>query len=263
MELSAKGLSLCYEGKEVVHQLDAGVREGKITALIGANGSGKSTLLKGFARLLKPSAGEVLLFNEPLAAYDTKEIARHLSLLPQNPQAPIGINVFELVCFGRYPYLKRYKNDLTKDDYIKVEEAMKLTGTWEFRYRDINALSGGQRQRAWIALTLAQDSKILLLDEPTTFLDLTHQLEILKLLKKLNQEFKKTIVLVIHDLNQAARFADDLICLKSGEILYRGEVRDVFTSEMLRDVFQIDAKIVLDPRSSRPAFLSYDQVEKA
>lgn len=159
--------------------------------------------------------------------------------------------------------MKRYKNDLTKEDHKKVEEAMKLTGTWDFRDRDIHALSGGQRQRAWIALTLAQDSKILLLDEPTTFLDLTHQLEILKLLKKLNQEFKKTIVLVIHDLNQAARFADDLICLKSGEILYRGEVRDVFTSEMLRDVFQIDAKIVLDPRSSRPAFLSYDQVEKA
>ena len=234
--LEAEGLKVGYEGKTVIPGMDVRIPEGKITAIIGPNGCGKSTLLKALGRVIPHEQGTVLLQGRNMAGLKADEIAREMALLPQGPQAPAGLRVQELVSYGRYPWLKGFGR-MTETDRRLVQEAMEQTGTWPLRDRIVDELSGGQRQRVWIAMCLAQNTPLILLDEPTTYLDMAHQLEILELLAKLNREEGKTIVLVIHDLNLAARFAHWLIAMRDGHILQEGNARDVMTPEMLKEVF--------------------------
>jgi len=255
--VKATGITMQYEKKRVIEDLDIVLPLGKITALIGPNGSCKSTLLKGVTRYLKPVAGEFFVKEKLVQEYDPKEMAKLVAMLPQNPLAPSDITVLDLVKYGRFPHQNTFGR-FTKEDQMQVDWALKETELEELKNEPVESLSGGQRQRVWIAMTLAQNSDILLLDEPTTFLDLAHQLDILKLLTRLNKEMGKTIIMVIHDLNMAARFADYMVCLSDGKLLYQGETADVFTHEMLVDVFQIDAEITTDKRTGKPMMLSYD-----
>lgn len=256
--LEAEGLKVGYEGKTVIPGMDVRIPEGKITAIIGPNGCGKSTLLKALGRVIPHEQGTVLLQGRNMAGLKADEIAREMALLPQGPQAPAGLRVQELVSYGRSPWLKGFGR-MTETDRRLVQEAMEQTGTWPLRDRIVDELSGGQRQRVWIAMCLAQNTPLILLDEPTTYLDMAHQLEILELLAKLNREEGKTIVLVIHDLNLAARFAHWLIAMRDGHILQEGNARDVMTPEMLKEVFSLDALIEPDPWTGRPTMITYSQ----
>ncbi len=251
MSLEIKNLVLGYEDKIIVNNIDLSIPKGEITMLIGANGCGKSTLLSGMSRLLIPKEGDVLLEGVSIHDYKAKDLAKKLAILPQGPIAPEGITVKELCYFGRNPY-KNLFGSRTKEDDDMVQWAIEATGLKEFANRQLDSLSGGQRQRAWIAMALTQDTDILLLDEPTTYLDLAYQIEILELLKDLNNKTKKTIVIVIHELNQAARYADNLVCMKKGKIYSQGRVETVFNENMLRDVFGVDSIVIFDPITSRP-----------
>jgi iron complex transport system ATP-binding protein len=251
LELTAQNLSLAYEGTTVIQDLTLTIPTGKITALVGANGCGKSTLLRGFARLLKPTGGAVYLDGKSITKRSTKSVAQQLGLLPQNPIAPEGLTVKDLVAQGRYPY-QNWMQQWSVQDQRFVEMALEMTDLIELSDRPLNTLSGGQRQRAWIAMALAQNTKILLLDEPTTFLDLAHQMEVLDLLYKLNQEQGRTIVLVLHDLNQACRYADYLVAIKNGQIFAEGEPKAVITSEIVHSVFNLKCRIYTDPIAGTP-----------
>ncbi|MFS0785865.1 ABC transporter ATP-binding protein [Shouchella sp. 1P09AA] len=255
--LSTKQLSIGYEKREIVHDLHLHIPDGQITTIIGPNGCGKSTILKTIARILQASKGAVYLDGKSIHKQSTKEIAKKMAVLPQSPEAPSGLTVEELVAYGRYPHQKGF-GQLTGYDREIIQWALEQTNMAEFADRSIDALSGGQRQRVWIAMALAQETDILLLDEPTTYLDLAHQLEVLQVLERLNQEQKRTIVMVIHDLNHAARFADYMVSIRSGKIVKEGAPEDVMNAEVLRDVFQIDASIVTDPRTGKPVCLTYD-----
>ncbi|MEW5859102.1 MAG: ABC transporter ATP-binding protein, partial [Cyanobacteriota bacterium] len=219
--LSTRRLTLAYEGVPIIKNLDLAIPEGKITALVGANGCGKSTLLRGLARLLKPRNGSVYLDAADLFKLSTKEVAKQLGILPQGPVAPEGLTVRDLVALGRYPY-QNWLQQWSKEDERLVALALATTGMTELAERSLDTLSGGQRQRAWIAMALAQDTEILLLDEPTTFLDLAHQIEVLDLLLELNQTQGRTLVMVLHDLNQACRYADYLVAVKEGCVYAHG-----------------------------------------
>lgn len=236
------------------------VPDGLITALVGANGSGKSTILKSMARILNPVQGGVFLDGKLIHRQPTKEVAKQLAILPQNPSSPEGLTVRELVSFGRYPHQKGFGN-LSIEDNRMIEWALHATGMSAFSDRPVDHLSGGQRQRAWIAMSLAQGTEVLLLDEPTTFLDMAHQMEVMTLLEKINREQKRTIIMVVHDLNHAARYAQHLVALKDGTVLYEGSPKKVMTSQMLRDVFNIDADVIPDPRTGAPLCLPYGLVE--
>ena len=249
-------LKIGYSQKTIIPEMSVRIPRGAITSIIGPNGCGKSTLLKGLARIIPVQSGTVLLEGKPMKDMPTKMIARQLALLPQGPEAPAGLSVRELVSFGRYPYQKGF-GTLSKKDREIVEEAMRATRTDTLADRAVDQLSGGQRQRAWIAMALAQDTPIILLDEPTTYLDMAHQLEILELLQRLNREKKKTIALVIHDLNLAARFSDYLIAMKDGEILHEGTAEQIMTPSVLRDVFSLDALVEQDPWTNKPTMISY------
>ena len=251
MSLEIKNLVLGYEDKIIVNNIDLSIPKGEITMLIGANGCGKSTLLSGMSRLLIPKEGDVLLEGVSIHDYKAKDLSKKLAILPQGPIAPEGITVKELCYFGRNPYKNLFVSR-TKEDDDMVQWAIEATGLKEFANRQLDSLSGGQRQRAWIAMALTQNTDILLLDEPTTYLDLAYQIEILELLKDLNKKTKKTIVTVIHELNQAARYADNLVCMKKGKIYSQGRVETVFTENMLKDVFGVDSIVILDPITSRP-----------
>ncbi|MGK7889368.1 MAG: ABC transporter ATP-binding protein [Leptolyngbyaceae cyanobacterium] len=244
-------LTLAYDQTIIIQDLDLTIPTGQITALVGPNGCGKSTLLKGLGRLIKPSSGVVYLNGEAIAHQSTKAIARQLGLLPQSPVAPEGLTVRELVAQGRYPY-QTWLQQWSKTDELAVEEALVTTEMGELRDRPLNTLSGGQRQRAWIAMILAQETEILLLDEPTTFLDLAHQIEVLDLLHNLNQSQQRTIVMVLHDLNQACRYADHLIALQDGKVYAQGTPSVVMTETMVQDVFGIDSRIISDPVAGTP-----------
>jgi len=258
--LSTEKLGIAYGEVDIVKGLDLNIPEGKITTIIGPNGCGKSTILKTMARILKPKTGVVYLDGKAIHTESTKEIAKKMAILPQTPEAPSGLTVFELVSYGRFPHQRGFGR-LTKEDYQIVQWALKETGMIDFHDRPIEALSGGQRQRVWIAMALAQQTDLLLLDEPTTYLDLAHQLEVLKLLERLNQEQKCTIVMVIHDLNHAARFAHHMVALNSGTIIKEGSPTEVMTQEVLKKVFQIDAEIIEDPRTGKPVCMTYDLIE--
>ena len=252
--LEVRGVTLGYADRTVVEDLDLALAPGRITCIVGANACGKSTVLRSMARLLKPRGGQVVLDGHDLHALPTKQVARTLGLLPQSPVAPEGIVVADLVARGRHPHqgaLARW----TREDDKAVAEALELTGTAEIAERSVDELSGGQRQRVWIAMVLAQQTDLLLLDEPTTFLDVAHQVEVLDLLTDLNRARGTTIAMVLHDLNLAARYADRLVALRAGRLRAAGDPADVLTADVVRDVFGMESQVVPDPVSGRPIVL--------
>ena len=249
--LVAEGLTLAYDKREVVHELDLRVPSGKVTVVVGANGCGKSTLLRGLGRLLRPVAGRVLLGDDDVRSLSTRQVAAVLGLLPQQPMAPEGITVGDLVGRGRYPHQGPFRR-WTAEDAAVVAHALAVTGTHELTARRMDELSGGQRQRVWIAMALAQQPGILLLDEPTTYLDVAHQVEILDLLCALNRERGTTILMVLHDLNLAARYADHLVVMAEGRILCEGDPGDVLTVETVHRAFGLQAVVVDDPVTGGP-----------
>jgi len=252
--LSAEGLTLSYGDRTIVEGLDLVIPPGRITAIVGANGCGKSTLLRALARLISPRQGQVILDGKALHGRATKVIARTLGLLPQSPIAPEGIAVADLVGRGRHPHQKLLAR-WSSHDYEVVAQALAATGIEDLADRSVDELSGGQRQRAWIAMALAQETDILLLDEPTTFLDVAHQVEVLDLLTDLNRDRGTTIVMVLHDMNLAARYADHLFALRSGRVVASGAPGEVMTGELIREVFDLDALVVPDPVSGAPIVL--------
>lgn len=249
--LHAEAVTLSYESRLVSRDLDLRIPEGEFTVVIGPNACGKSTLLRALARLLTPSSGRVLLGGEDVRRHSSKELARRLGLLPQSSVAPFGITVADLVGRGRFPH-QRMLQQWSRDDERAVARAMAATGITELAGRAVEELSGGQRQRVWIALLLAQDAPVMLLDEPTTFLDISHQLDVLELCRRLNREEGRTMVLVLHDLNQAARFADHLIVMKDGAVAAAGAPGDILDEELLRRVFGLTARVVPDPVFGTP-----------
>ncbi|GAA2906942.1 iron complex transport system ATP-binding protein [Microbacterium keratanolyticum] len=249
--LAAEGLTLTYGDRTVIDALDIEIAAGKITTIVGANGCGKSTLLRSLARLMSPSAGQVILDGRSVHSLPTREVARVLGLLPQSPSAPEGIAVADLVGRGRHPH-QRALARWSRHDYEVVADALAATGTTDLADRSVDELSGGQRQRVWIAMALAQETDILLLDEPTTFLDVAHQVEVLDLLTDLSIARGTTIVMVLHDLNLAARYADELIAMKDGRVHAAGAPRDVVTADLVHDVFGLANQITIDPVSGTP-----------
>lgn len=248
--LQAEQIHLAYDGKSIIESLDLQIPPGQITALVGPNGCGKSTLLRGLARLLKPHTGSVFLDGKAIHALSTKEVARQIGILPQSPVAPEGLTVHELVAQGRYPHQGWLQQWSTEDERV-VRDALAITNMADFADRPLDTLSGGQRQRAWIAMSLAQQTEILLLDEPTTFLDLAYQLEVLDLLLDLNEQ-GRTIVMVLHDLNQACRYADHLVAMRQGEIVAQGAPSLIVDEALIREVFQMECHVTVDPITGTP-----------
>ncbi|HEX4248406.1 MAG TPA: ABC transporter ATP-binding protein [Pseudonocardia sp.] len=251
VRLRASELRLGYGDVDVIDGLDVDVLDGTVTAVIGPNGCGKSTLLRALARLLPARHGHVLLDGKRIDRYPSREVARVLGVLPQNPVAPDGLTVADLVARGRHPHQTWYRQ-WSGDDETAVAEALRWTGMSEFAERTVDTLSGGQRQRVWISMALAQGTEILLLDEPTTFLDLAHQVDVLDLVERLHQEMRRTVVMVLHDLNLAARYAGRLIAMRDGRIVADGRPEEVLTAELLRTVFQLDAQVIADPVAGTP-----------
>ena len=249
--LRARALSLGYGDRRVVEGLDLDVPDGRVTALVGPNGCGKSTLLRGLARLLAPTSGGVLLDGRPIAQIPTREVARVLGVLPQSPTAPAGLTVTDLVARGRSPH-QRWFQQWSPEDEAQVQAALLATDTLDLAHREVDQLSGGQRQRVWIAMALAQGTDVLLLDEPTTFLDLAHQVEVLDLVGELNARDGRTVVMVLHDLNQACRYADHVVALQDGAIVAQGPPAQVVTTELVEQVFGLRAMVVPDPVVGTP-----------
>ncbi|MFF3599615.1 ABC transporter ATP-binding protein [Kitasatospora indigofera] len=249
--LEARGVTLAYEARTVVEELDLTVPDGRVTVIVGPNACGKSTLLRALGRLLKPAGGAVLLDGAELARIPTRQIARRIGLLPQSPVAPEGISVADLVSRGRQPH-QSWWQQWSAEDEEAVTEALLRTSTTELADRSVDELSGGQRQRAWIAMALAQGTDILLLDEPTTFLDIAHQVEVLDLVRRLNVEKGRTVVAVLHDLNQAARYADHLVAMRGGRIVAQGPPAEIVTAGLVREVFGLDSVVVPDPVTGTP-----------
>ena len=250
-KLTAKKLSLSYDSTSVIRNIDLHIPEGKVSIIIGSNGCGKSTILRSLARLLKPTEGSIYLNGKDIHRHSSKEVAKKLAILPQAPEAPEDLTVKELCYYGRHPHKGLFAR-YSAEDHQVVEEALQATKLSNLSDRTLDALSGGQRQRAWIAMALAQGTELLLLDEPTTYLDLAHQIEVLELLRSLNQKRKCTIVMVLHDLNQAARYADHLISISNGQIYKEGSSAQVFTEEMIRDVFNLSSTIIQNPVDGSP-----------
>ncbi|MDE0778350.1 ABC transporter ATP-binding protein [Nocardioides sp.] len=249
--LGAEGITVGYGVTPVISELTFDVPDGQVTSIIGPNGCGKSTLLRTLARLLKPTSGRVRLDGTAIGDVPTREISQRLALLPQSPISPDGLLVRDLVGRGRHPHQKWFRQ-WSPDDEQAVEAAMRVTDTLHLADRAVDQLSGGQRQRAWIAMTLAQDTDLVLLDEPTTFLDLAHQIEVLDLVTRLNRERGRTVVMVLHDLNLAARYSDVIVVMKDGAIVAQGPPTEIFTAPMLSAVFGLDADILPDPRTGLP-----------
>ncbi len=254
--LQINHLSLAYDRDPIIKQLSLPIVTGQITALVGPNGCGKSTLLRGLARLLKPKTGGVLLDGKAIHTMPTKQLAKQLGILPQSPTAPEGLTVYELVAQGRYPH-QGFFQQWSVEDEAATQEAITITNMVPFANRPLHTLSGGQRQRAWIAMTLAQNTPILLLDEPTTYLDIGYQLEVMELIERLNQERKMTILLVLHDLNQAARYCHRMIVLDKGTVVADGMPTEVLTRQLLADIFKVQANIVMDPDNGSPVCLPF------
>lgn len=259
--LQTENINIGYGEHLIVKDLSVEIPDKKITTIIGSNGCGKSTLLKAITRIIAHESGTVILDGEDISKQDTKKLAKKMAILPQTPESTNGLTVGELVSYGRFPYQSGFGR-LKKRDYEMIEWALEVTGTIEYRFRPVDALSGGQRQRVWIAMALAQETEIIFLDEPTTYLDMAHQLEVLELLQKLNEEQERTIVMVLHDLNQAARFADYIIALKDGQIVQSGNCESVITHNVLKEVFHIDAEIGEDPRTGKPMCITYNLMKE-
>ncbi|MGH3690938.1 MAG: ABC transporter ATP-binding protein [Microbacterium sp.] len=248
--LEARGLVVAYDGKVVVDGVDLALSEGSFTVILGPNASGKSTVLRALARVLKPESGDVLFDGRALGEYGSKELARRMGLLPQDAIAPEGMRVADLVSRGRYPHHSALQRWTSADD-TATREALAATNTVDLAERYVDQLSGGQRQRVWVALLLAQQTPVMLLDEPTTFLDIAHQYELLDLLRELNEQ-GKTVIAVLHDLNQAARYADNLVLMKEGRVVATGTPSELITAERVGDVFGIDAVVTPDPVTGTP-----------
>ncbi|MFX1757463.1 ABC transporter ATP-binding protein [Rhodococcus sp. As11] len=260
VSLTTEQLSLGYGSSLIVDQVTTSLPAGRITAIVGPNGCGKSTLLRGLARLLSPQHGRVLLDGTELTEMPARTLARTLGLLPQQPLAPAGITVADLVGRGRHPHQRWFRQWSAEDDRA-VAVALAATGVDHLAESPIDELSGGQRQRVWIALALAQDPEIMLLDEPTTFLDLAHQIEVLDLLASLNHRLGRTIVLVLHDLNMASRYAHHLVAMRAGTLVTAGQPSDVITPEMVREVFGVEATVITDPVAGTPLVLPHRSVD--
>jgi len=254
--IATKSLSLGYNDTLIIKDLDLEIPKGEITVFIGGNGCGKSTLLRSIARLLKPKTGAVMLNGKEVATLASKEIAKKLAILPQSPTAPEGLTVYQLVKQGRYPH-QSWLKQWTKVDEERVENALSVTKLIDLKDRSIDELSGGQRQRAWIAMTLAQNTDIILLDEPTTYLDMTHQIEILDLLFELNEQEQRTIIMVLHDLNLACRYAHNLIAIKNGRIHAQGKPEEIIKSDVVRQVFNMECEITTDPLFGTPLCIPF------
>ncbi|ODT70716.1 MAG: iron dicitrate ABC transporter ATP-binding protein [Pelagibacterium sp. SCN 63-23] len=250
-QLLAAGLDLGYGDRQIVSALDLTLPAGKLTVIVGANACGKSTLLRGLARLLTPSRGAVYLDGKPIHQMPTREVATILGVLPQSPIAPDAITVTDLVGRGRYPHQGWFRRWTPEDD-AAVAQALAATDTLELADRPVDELSGGQRQRVWIAMALAQQTDLLLLDEPTTFLDINHQVEVLDLLTDLVKNSGRTVVVVLHDLNLACRYADHIVAMKSGRILAEGAPVEVISEAVVKDVFGMNSRVVVDPVSNTP-----------
>ncbi|MEU9234348.1 ABC transporter ATP-binding protein [Streptomyces subrutilus] len=248
--LQARGVTVGYGGRSVIDDLHVAIPPGVITTIIGSNGCGKSTLLRTLSRLLKPTSGSVVLDGEDIATLRTRDVAKKLGLLPQAPVAPDGLTVADLVARGRHPH-QSWLRQWSSDDAGVVERALAMTGVADLADRPVDALSGGQRQRVWISMTLAQGTDLLLLDEPTTYLDLAHAIDVLDLVDDLH-ESGCTVVMVLHDLNLATRYSDNLVVMRAGSILAQGHPREVITAELLYEAFGLRAKVIEDPVGDRP-----------
>jgi iron complex transport system ATP-binding protein len=251
VRLAAESLSLAYDDRVVVRDLDLQLTDGSFTAIVGPNGCGKSTLLRALGRLLRPAGGRVLLDGHAIQKTPTREVAKVLGLLPQTPVAPEGLTVADLVARGRHPH-QSWLKQWSRGDEAAVAEALAWTDMTELADRPVDALSGGQRQRAWISMALAQGTDLLLLDEPTTYLDLAHQIDVLELVARLHAERGRTVVVVLHDLNLAARYAQRLVAMKDGALVASGTPEEVLTEAMLAEVFELEARVLTDPVSGTP-----------
>ncbi|MFJ5766304.1 ABC transporter ATP-binding protein [Lysinibacillus sp. NPDC093210] len=261
----AEQITAGYENKTILQDVSVTIPSNKISIIIGANGCGKSTLLKTMARLIKPTSGQVTLDGQPIQKMPPKQLAKVLGLLPQSPIVPEGITVADLVGRGRFPHHSFLKG-WSKKDYEAVAEAMEMMNITEFADRHIDELSGGQRQRVWIAMALAQQTDILFLDEPTTYLDITYQVEILDLLTDLNRKYGTTIVMVLHDINLSARYADYIFALHEGKLVAEGTPSDIITNGLIKDIFALDCMVIEDPVSNSPSVVPigrhHNQVDK-
>ncbi len=260
--LRAEGVRLAYGDAVVVDGLDLDVVDGTVTAVIGPNGCGKSTVLRALARLLPTRAGHVLLDGERIDRVPSREVAKVLGVLPQAPTAPEGLTVADLVARGRHPHQAWYRQ-WSSDDEAAVAEALAWTGMSGFAERAVDTLSGGQRQRVWISMALAQGTDVILLDEPTTFLDLAHQVDVLDLVEQLHAERGRTVVMVLHDLNLAARYAQRLVAMRDGKVVAAGPPGEVLTSELLAEVFELDAQVVVDPVAGTPMVIPIGRRHRA
>ncbi|WP_022765204.1 ABC transporter ATP-binding protein [Butyrivibrio sp. XPD2006] len=250
-DFCARNISVGYEDNTIIKDLDIIIPSGKFSVLIGQNGCGKSTLIKSFARLLKPKSGDVVLDGKSIYDIPTQRLSREIGLLPQSPIVPAGITVADLVARGRFPYQKLF-GQLSKADYQAIACAMEAMGIADLADKPVDSLSGGQRQRVWIALVLAQDTDILLLDEPTTYLDIAYQVEILDCLAALNKAKKTTIVAILHDINLSIRYADHIFAMKRGRLIAEGEPKDIITTGLMKDVYGMESDIITDPATGDP-----------
>ncbi|MBD7911022.1 ABC transporter ATP-binding protein [Clostridium cibarium] len=257
--ISVKNLFVAYESNLIIDNMNLSIPKGELSIIIGANGCGKSTLLKTIARIIKPKSGEIFINEKNIKKQKEKDIATQVAFLPQGPTCPSGITVKELVAYGRFPH-QRMIGGLNSHDKEVINWAIEETGLKDFADREIENLSGGQRQRAWIAMTLAQETDIIMLDEPTTYLDMSYQLEVLEVLERLNKKKNITVVIVLHELNNACRFASNIIGLKRGKIICNGAPKEVITKESLKEIYGIDAKLQLSENKSYPICVDYELV---
>ncbi|WP_026688419.1 ABC transporter ATP-binding protein [Alteribacter aurantiacus] len=254
--LQTRDLSVGYDHNLLFEKLNVSIPKGEISVFVGSNGCGKSTLLRSLARLLKPAEGSVLLEGKNLQKMSSRNLAKELGILPQSPTSPEGLTVHDLVKQGRYPH-HSWLSRWTEEDTKKVDDAMRATRVDSLKERPVDELSGGQRQRAWIAMTLAQDTEIILLDEPTTYLDMTHQIDVLDLLYDLNEKHNRTIVMVLHDINLACRYAHNIIAIKDGDVFAQGKPEEIVSCELIRTVFDMDCQVTKDPLFGTPHCIPY------
>lgn len=259
--LQGQSLTLGYHQQAILDQLDIDIPKGRITVFVGSNGCGKSTLLKAFARLINPKQGQVILNGADIQQRSTSQVARELSILPQSPQAPESMSVYQLVRMGRYPH-QNWLKQWSETDEQKVMEALERASLLDLKDRLVDSLSGGQRQRAWIAMTLAQDTDVILLDEPTTYLDLAHQIDVLDLLYDLNREQNKTIVMVLHDLNLACRYAHFMVAIADKKVFAKGDPADILDAQNVRHIFGLDCHITTDPIFGTPMCIPFGKGNK-
>ncbi|MEN6669052.1 ABC transporter ATP-binding protein [Psychrobacter sp. B38] len=259
--LQGQSLTLAYQQQAIIEQLDIDIPKGKITVFVGSNGCGKSTLLKAFARLINPKQGHVILNGADIQQRSTSQVARELSILPQSPQAPESMSVYQLVRMGRYPH-QNWLKQWSKMDEEKVMEALARASLLDLKDRSVDSLSGGQRQRAWIAMTLAQDTEVILLDEPTTYLDLAHQIDVLDLLYDLNATQQKTIVMVLHDLNLACRYAHFMVAIADKKVFAKGDPADILDAHNVQHIFGLDCHMATDPIFGTPMCIPFGKGNK-